>query len=116
MMAAPATFSHAHVDLYVLKCWAPNEAIFARKAARGGVCRYREQFGFARVHVRRERHERVTQLRDRFLVFRQNGAYAKTEYNDENKRSNHVGKIGEELSVNYTKITDVFDDTSLMLD
>ena len=79
------------------------------------MCRYREQFGFARVHVRRERHERVTQLRDRFLVFRQNGAYAKAECNDENNRSNHVGKIGEELSVNYTKITDVFDDTSLML-
>ena len=79
------------------------------------MCRYREQFGFARVHVRRERHERVTQLRDRFLVFRQNGAY-KAECNDENKRSNHVGKIGEELSVNYTKITDVFDDTSLMFD
>jgi len=28
------------------------------------VRRYREQLGFARIHVRRERHERVTQLLD----------------------------------------------------
>ncbi len=64
IMATIATLSLAHVDQYVLKRRAPDEAIFARKAARGGVRRYREQLGFARIHVRRERHERVTQLLD----------------------------------------------------
>jgi hypothetical protein len=64
IMTTIATFSLAHVDQYVLKRRAPDEAIFARKAARGGVRGYREQLGFARIHVRRERHERVPQLLD----------------------------------------------------
>jgi len=59
------------------------------------VRRYREQLRLARVHVRRERHERVTQLLDRFLVFRPNRAYTKAECNDENNRSNHVSKVGK---------------------
>ena len=96
IMAAPATFSLAHVDKYVLKRWAPDEAIFARKAARGGVRRYREQLGFAWIYVRRERHERVTQILDRLLVFRPNRVHAKAESNDENSRSNHVSKVDKD--------------------
>jgi hypothetical protein len=94
-MAAIATLSLAHVDQKVLKHWAPNEAIFARKTARGGMRRYREQLSFTRIHVRRERHERVTQLLDRFLVSRPNRIYAKAKCNDENSRSNHVSKVGK---------------------
>ena len=70
IMAAIAALALAHVDQYVLKRRAPDEAIFARKTARGGVRRYREQLGFARVHISRERHQRVTQLLDRSLVSR----------------------------------------------
>ena len=96
IMATIATLSLAHVDQYVLKRRAPDEAIFARKAARGGVRRYREQLGFAWIYVRRERHERVTQLLDRFLVFRPNCVYAKAESNDENSRPNHVSKVDKD--------------------
>jgi len=64
IMAAIAALSLAHVDQEVLKYRGPDEAVFARKAARGGVRRYREQLGFARIHVRRERRERITQLLD----------------------------------------------------
>ena len=93
-MAAIATLSLAHVDQYVLKRWAPDDAIFARKIARGGVRRYRQQLGLAWIHVRRKRYERVTQLLDRFLVVRPNRVHAKAECNDENNRSNHVSKVG----------------------
>jgi len=68
------------------------------------------ELGFTRIHVRRERHKRVTQLLDRFLVYGPNRVYAKAESNDENSRSNHVSKVSKDLSVSFTKITDVSDD------
>ncbi len=96
IMAAIATFSFPHVDQEILKYRGPDQAIFVRKVARGGMRRHREQLGFTRIHVRRERHERVTQLLDRFLVSRPNRVYAKAECNDENNRSNHVSKVGKD--------------------
>ena len=63
-MAAIAALSLAHVDQEVLKYRGPDQAIFARKAARGGVRRHRDQLGLAWIYVWGERYERVTQLLD----------------------------------------------------
>ena len=64
IMAAPATLSPANLDQEVLKYRGQGEVIFARKVSRGSMRRYRQQLGFARIHIRGESYERVAQLPD----------------------------------------------------
>ena len=96
VIGANAFLLHANIDQIVVDRGISSDSVFARKLSRCAVSSFGQQCRFVRIDsARRERHQGIAQIVDRFLVLRlrSDRSRANGKGKDQNRSEIHIEKF-----------------------